>query len=83
MSLVAWLLPGAAQADPVLGGHVYLECALAHHVVDDAGEDPFQFDLSGGEQVMQMPALGGAGPAFPTAVRSVLLEHDDPFEGLE
>ncbi len=77
----AGLLPTAPQADSVLGCHVDLERALAHHVVHDAGEEALQLDLTRGEQVMEVPALCGTRPALAAAVRVVLLEHDDALEG--
>lgn len=78
----AGLLPGAAQPDTVLRGHVDLERSLAHHVVDDAREDALQLDLPGGQQVVQVPTLCRARPALAATVRAVLLQHDDAIEGL-
>ena len=60
----AGLLPGAAQPDAVLSRHVDLERALAHHVVDDAGEEALQLDLACGEQMVQVPALCRTRPAL-------------------
>ncbi len=78
----AGLLPGAAQSNAVLVRHVDLERALTHHVVDDAGEDALQLDLTGGQQVVQMPALCRTRPALPARVTTVLFEDDHPLERL-
>ena len=63
MSLVPGFFHEPLEPDAVLGGHVDVERALAHHVVDDPGGNA-QFDTSRREQVVQMPALGRTWPAL-------------------
>ena len=68
------LLPGSAQTDAVLGGHVDVEGALTHHVVDYSGEDTFQLDASRGEQMGRCqpcaaPGLRGDGAGRPSRGR--------------
>ena len=74
-------LPGAAEPNAVLGGHVHVERALADHVVDDPGEEPLQFDAARREQMMQVPALCRSGPTLAAGVGRILFQDDDLLEG--
>lgn len=65
----------------VLCGYVDFECFFVYYVVDDVREDVFQFDLFGGQQVVQVLILCCVWFVFVVMVWVVFFQYDDVIEG--